>query len=206
MNQLLHVSWKEHFESYEDKSHHINSRLAGHKKYIQHRFDALKGEYAGQSVEKCPSCHFDSAVVKPVEGDVSSVDCFMCRFVGYKISIACPNEDCGRPVNFYSSLGFRVNCSHCDHEIDSSELDEALNTDPSSYNDPDPLVINCPACLGHGSVIPHHSLFICLSCLEVDKDMGICGWCNEGQLGGVGEHSGYIGCEFCDGNSSLLND
>jgi hypothetical protein len=36
--------------------------------------------------------------------------------------------------------------------------------------------------------------------------MEICGYCGEGQIGGVPEHSYLVGCECCDGSAGNMRD
>jgi hypothetical protein len=111
--------------------------------------------------------------------------------------VSCPNEECEDDVYLNSSSG-HSKCKKCKTEIGAEELSNALDTDTREYYDRTDK--NCAWCSGYHTVVQHGDYYVCCECLQIGTDYGVCGWCNEGQLGGGDlEGSHYTGCEFCDG-------
>lgn len=111
-----------------------------------------------------------------------------------------PYQECGETVEVNENWGGSKKCV-CESILDTEQLQEALDTDPiKTDNYFDSTLINCVVCQECDSVTRHHSYFICTNCISVFLKWGICGWCNEGQVGGGDLADSYCsGCEFCEG-------
>lgn len=209
----LLAEWPQ-FKDYESDIWQVSASMEGHRAYLQKAFEAKAEELqahrnAGGRVIDCPSCGFESVTVEEPVGAIAAASCVVCRFFrGSEIAIACRNEDCGAPIRFTSYEGAPGECADCTEPLTKDEVREALDTGDAITKDNyfDHTPINCPHCSGYHSVVEHHSLYVCTECFETEDDFGICGYCSEGQLGGVPEHSYLVGCEFCEGSAARHAD
>ncbi|KKB84720.1 hypothetical protein VW29_10140 [Devosia limi DSM 17137] len=211
--RTLLAEWPE-FEDFQTDIWQISVRMEGHRTYLETAFAAKAAELqshrdAGGRVIHCPSCRFESVKVEDHIDAVAEANCVVCRFFrGSEIAIDCPNEDCGAPIRFTSYDGPPSECPTCNEALSKDEVAAALDTGDAITKDNyfDHVPINCPHCGGYHTVIEHHDRYVCSECFAVDDTYGICGYCSEGQLGGVPEHSSLVGCEFCEGNAGRYSD
>jgi len=211
--RTLLSEWPE-FESYGTQIWQISRKMEGHKAYLKKAYEARRPELkahtdAGGRVIKCPSCHFKSVKVGEPTGAIAEANCLVCRFFnGSEFCIDCSNEDCGKPIRFTSYECPPPKCPKCKTAISKEEIGEILDTSEPLSKDTyvDHVDINCPECSGYHTVVPHHDIYVCTECFHTDETMEVCGWCSDGQLGGVPEHSALVGCDFCDGSTSWNSD
>jgi hypothetical protein len=203
--RLLLNQWEE-FEEYENDIARIHWQMERHRAYLQHVYEVNASdlgahEKAGLQVKDCPRCNFKALKLDRPHGAVALSKCVVCRYGGCEVTLTCPNEDCHSEIVFSSYDGIPKECPECTQEIDQNELRDQLDTGEGVNKDNyfDHVNINCPQCSGYHSVVEHNDIYVCTQCLETDNTYGICGYCSEGQLGGVSEFSALSGCEFCDG-------
>jgi hypothetical protein len=205
--------WHE-FANYKSDIWRIGVKMEKHRAYLQTAFEA-KAEVlqlhrdAGGRVIHCPSCQFESVKVEPSLGAIAEAKCLVCRFFsGTEVTVTCPNPLCSNPIRFTSYDGAPPECPTCKEALSKEAVREALDTGEAITKDNyfDHVEINCPHCSGYHTVVEHHEFYVCTECFETDKEYGVCEYCSEGQLGGVPEHSGMIGCEFCEGNAGRYAD
>lgn len=204
--------WPE-FKKFEDEIWRIGRTMERHRAYLLHVFDSHAGELAnhrkaGLPIRACPVCSFESVLVDaPCEG-VADASCVVCWYTGCEIYFECPNEECNEMITFSSYDGAPKKCIHCNQIIGRADLVKALDTGspitPDNYFDVVP--INCPECSGYHTVVEHGDQYICTQCFTRSDDMGVCGYCGEGQLGGVPEFSSLVGCEACPGSKDYYSD
>jgi hypothetical protein len=206
--RTLLSEWPE-FADYKRDIWQISVKMEGHRAYLEKAFEAKAGELqahrdAGGRVICCPSCRFESVKVEEATNAIAEANCVVCHFFhGSEITVPCPNEDCREPIRFTSYDGRPGACQACETALTKDDVREFLDTGETITKDNyfDYTPINCPHCGGCDTVVQHHDLYVCTECYETDTDYGVCGYCSEGQLGGVPEHSYLVGCEFCDGSA-----
>ncbi|SEO46872.1 hypothetical protein SAMN05216404_12415 [Nitrosospira multiformis] len=210
--RLLLEEWRE-FEAYKENIRFIGFQMECHRAYLVESFKAKQEELGahrkgGGRVAVCPSCKFESVCVFEATGAISPASCVVCRYNGSEIEITCTNEDCRSPIQFNAYEMAPEQCPACGTVIDEDFLQEALNTGEAVTCDNyfDHVDLNCPFCSGYHTVVEHHGGYVCVQCFEMSDEMGICGHCSEGQLGGVSEHSSLVGCEFCEGSAGRYAD
>jgi len=203
--------WQE-FAQFKKEIAQISFMMEGHRPYLQKVFDSKRDELKAHKdkklrIRKCPSCKFKSVKVADPIGSVASISCVVCRYYGSEIKIKCPNPACKQALCFTSDEGAPSECSKCNIEITEDDIKDALDTEPVDQDNYfDHVEKNCPECSTFHSVVAHHSIFVCVNCFAADETLEYCGWCSEGQLGGVPEHSHWSGCEFCDGAAGNQRD
>ena len=211
--RTLLSEWQE-FQPYGTKIWQISAKMEGHKTYLKKAFQAKRAELkahteAGGRVINCPSCSFKSVKVDEPDGAVAAANCLVCRyFHGSEITVPCSDEDCSNEIRFTSYDGPPETCPKCKTSISKEEIAEFLDTGETLSKDNylDHVDINCPECSGYHSVVPHHDIYICTECYHTDTVMEVCGWCSDGQIGGVPEYSSISGCDFCDGSAGWNRD
>ncbi|TQV70255.1 hypothetical protein [Denitrobaculum tricleocarpae] len=212
LHQLLVGGWAPHFVDFEVKIADVETMMQRHRGYLDAKFGSLaetikKHLDAGQSVRSCHSCGYQALLVEPVSGAISAASCLVCWYTGSFVSVDCPGERCHQQIEFDSYVGPPTHCPSCGATIMewiSEGLDTGDPVTPDNYFDHTP--INCPHCNGYHSVVEHHDGYVCTECFEYSEEVGTCGWCSEGQLGGVSEMSHYNGCAFCDGRAGWDRD
>lgn len=209
---LLEKNWSKHFAMFAQEIASVEASMQRHRGYLKAKFDSkadlIKGHTAGGGkVRQCHSCGFDSVLVEHITGSVSSASCVVCWYSGCVVDLDCPTHKCHERFEFDAEQVPPDHCPSCSATI-AEWVPEALNTGEFIHKDNmmDYFDKNCPNCSGYHTVVEHHEGFICTECFDFSEDMGICGWCNDGQLGGVPEHSEYTGCEFCDGRAGWDKD
>lgn len=200
---LFERNWQAYFINFANKISSIENRMLDHRHYLEAKYQSKVNDInshrsGGNEVFNCRFCGYNSMLVTHIEGAISLADCIVCSTVDTVITLECPDDDCHQKIIFDSYSGPPESCSSCKGPIESW-VSEGLDTGEfvTSDNMYDHIDINCPHCLS--GVVEHYNHYICTSCFEYSKTIGVCGWCNEGQLGGVPEFSYHFGCEFCDG-------
>lgn len=203
--------WPE-FSSYKADIFRISHMMEGHRPYLQEVFESKKEELAEHKAKKlevgtCPDCVFDAMKFEQPIGSIMIGSCVVCRNNETVIQIDCPSAECNEVVRFTRSSGAPGECPHCKIDISDDDIHDALNTNPvHKDNYFDNVEINCPQCSGYHTGVEHETTFVCLDCFDVQDKIEICGWCSEGQMGGVPENSHWSGCEFCDGLAGNMGD
>ena len=205
--RILLSQWPE-FNDFREDIRSISRLMEGHRVYLQKVFDSKINDLeehrrAGYRVALCPSCRFESVKILYAIGAVSEANCVVCRFSGSEIVVSCSNEDCKKDICFSSYDGPPPECPNCANVVSAVDIRDQLDTGEPLTKDNycDHIDINCPQCSGYHTVVEHHCIYVCTECYFEDEEIGVCEWCNEGQLGGVPEHSYLSGCEFCDGRA-----
>ncbi len=204
---LLEKNWLTYFKPYRAEIAAVDSKMQKHRAYLKAKFDTKTDEIkahlaSGGKVRACGTCGFDSVLVEHNAGAISSANCVVCWYIGSQVEVECPTPKCQQHIEFDSYEGPPEHCPSCGATIAELVFEE-LNTGEALTKDNmmDHFGKNCPYCGGHHSVVEHHEGFVCTGCFEYSETMEICGWCGEGQLGGVPELSEYVGCEFCEGKA-----
>ncbi|KSV76007.1 hypothetical protein N185_16295 [Sinorhizobium sp. GW3] len=211
--RTLLSEWPE-FTGYGGRIAQISLKMEGHRAYLQKAFEAKAAELqahrdAGGRVILCPSCKFQSVKVDEATGAIADAKCIVCRyFHGTEITVPCPNDECRVEMQFTSYDGPPSHCASCGIALSKRDVRELLDTGEAITKDNyfDHVHINCPHCGGYHSVVSHLSLYVCTECFTTEDEYGICGYCSDGQLGKVPEHSYLTGCEFCDGRAGQDGD
>ena len=208
---LLRNEWKPIFKKYRNRYNELERMMRKHREFLDAKFQAIQPDLekecvAGNQVLTCPACGYEAMAVWQLGGAIHHGSCRVCGRNENYVSQLCMNDECEHSVAFFSSDGPPEFCPEC-NEVYAENLSEALDTDPivgDDYFHRSP--INCPYCSGYHAVVTHHDGYVCTECFEYEEEVGYCGWCNEGQLGGVGEFSELSGCEFCDGRAGWEKD
>lgn len=210
--RILLESWRE-FDGFEKKIGNIGRQMERHREFLEAKFrskaDVLQKHLdEGGRITSCPSCQFKSVRLAAPNGAISRASCAVCRYSGSEIILNCTNPDCGGEIECNSYEGPPSKCPHCETPVDEAFLSEALDTGEAVTYDNyiDHIEINCPQCSGYHTGVSHNDLYVCVQCLESSDVMEVCGYCNEGQIGGVPEHSYLVGCEFCEGSAGRYHD
>ncbi len=206
--RTLLAEWPE-FADYQNDIWQIGVKMEGHQAYLKKAFEAKAPELqahrdTGGRVIHCPSCRLESVKVEGATGAIADATCVVCRFFhGSEITVTCRNEECSGPIRFTSYTGAPTECPSCDTSLTKEDIRDILDTGEAVTKDNyfDYTPINCPHCSGYHAVVEHHDIYVCTECYETDTTYGVCGYCSEGQLGGVPEHSYLVGCEFCEGSA-----
>jgi hypothetical protein len=210
--RVLLESWSE-FAGFEDDISRVGRAMERHRAFLAAKF-ASKAEIlkehrdGGGRVGVCPSCQFEAVRIGPSHGSISPGSCVVCWYAGSEIDLMCTNEYCSKYISFNSYEGAPGECPHCEAVIDQDFLTEALETGEGVNQDNyfDHAYVNCAQCTGYHTGIEHNDLWVCIECFDASDVMEVCGYCNEGQIGGVPEHSYLVGCESCDGAAGNMKD
>jgi len=201
------------FKKYRTDIVRISAKMEGHRTFLERVFESKAEELgihraAGLNIGKCPSCGFDAVKLGKQHGALVEADCAVCRYVGTEVHVKCSNDACGADIVFNSYGGHPVYCETCDEQLDKDDLRYQLDTGPGYHKDTmiDYIHINCASCISYHSVVEHEKVYVCLECFDTSDKYGVCGYCGDGQLGGVDEFSSFTGCEFCDGASARYAD
>jgi hypothetical protein len=208
---LLRNDWKLIFKKYRKRYNDLERKMRKHREFLDTKFQAIqpdleKERAAGNQIHLCPACGYEAMSVWLLGGVIYHGNCRVCGRIENYVSQPCMNDDCKHPIAFFASDGAPEHCLKCE-DVYAENLKEALDTDSISIDDyQSRSPINCPYCSGYHSVVTHHDGYVCTECFEYEDEVGFCGWCAEGQLGGVGEFSELSGCEFCDGKTGWDRD
>lgn len=209
---LLEKNWQNHFSQFQGDIHAVEHKMQKHRAYLKAKFESKSDEIAahaasGGGVHPCHSCGFEAVLAEPITALISSASCVVCWYSGSVVGVDCPTPTCQEHIVFDSEEGPPEHCPSCGATI-AAWVPEALNTGEALNKDNmmDHFDMNCPYCGGYHTVVEHFGGYACTQCYEYSEDMEVCGWCSEGQLGGVPEHSDYAGCEFCDGRAGWDSD
>ncbi|MCP1558833.1 UNVERIFIED_ORG: DNA polymerase III alpha subunit (gram-positive type) [Methylobacterium sp. SuP10 SLI 274] len=210
--RTLLAQWQE-FEKFSNDVAHISFKMERYQVYLKKVFesraqDIQKHINSGNKISKCRSCGFEAVEVSDPIGAIAYAKCLVCRYNGSEITVACQNEDCGESICFTSYDGPPDKCPKCEENLTKDEVRDFLDTGEGIHKDNyfDHVPVNCPQCSGYHTVIEHESIYVCSECYETDDSYEVCGYCSEGQLGGVPEHSYLVGCEFCEGAAERYRD
>lgn len=211
----LLAKWDGIFEPYDERIQHINSKMKRHSVYLKTVYKNILPKIKlaiknGAIFTDCRVCRNKSSELKELTEYLYACRCKVCHFSDEFISIPCQEEDCIGLIKIdgYASGQSEYICPECDAAITHQELSEILDNETVTYdNYMDSVEMNCAECEVPSEVIRHGEYYICLNCFYVDGELSICGWCNEGQIGGGSlEFSALTGCSFCDGNSGYHKD
>lgn len=213
LQKLLENNWNSVFIEFKEKISSIDKKMRDHQGYLDAKYKSLIPDIktitsSGGRVKNCYSCGYDTAHVENIEGDISLGACLLCSVSETIIKLECPDSECTQEIEFGNYFGPPEFCSSCGTPFESW-VSEGLDTGVGTTSDNmlDHIDINCPNCPSqHHSVVEHHSQYICITCFDFSSKIGVCEWCNEGQLGGVPEYSYLTGCESCDGNAGWHDD
>lgn len=207
----LFEKWDFIFSRYTEKITAINLSMKAHEVYLDTVYDRIKPEIEaarkkGSKFINCPMCKKEASEEFQRTDYIFEYKCRVCLFPHELIKIKCPGKNCKHEVEIESGdPDQKIVCDTCDEEISRKEISDILDTEHFDYGDH--RSINCAACGGMDAVIQHHDFFICTDCFYITQEMGVCGWCSEGQIaGGDLEYSYHGGCEFCDGHAGWTKD
>ena len=115
---LLEKSWADHFGDFGHKIAGIEARMARHRGYLQAKFETTSDERkkhidAGHQIDTCPTCGFEALMIYECQTAVSSANCAVCWYTENRVSIKCPNPDCGETIELNSLSGPPKECSEC---------------------------------------------------------------------------------------------
>ena len=202
--------WSTVFEDYQERIQSLNYEMKAHEVYLVTVFDQIKPEIKrdkqkGAIYRKCTYCKREASKENKLTEHVCECKCKVCLGAGYVLKIPCP--ECEKIIEVEEGWDGEKACE-CGYQLDQEALSDAVDTDPVTHDNYfDYTHINCAACGGYQTVVHHHELLICTECTSVFNEWGVCGWCNEGQVGGGDlEHSYYSGCELCDGYAGHMRD
>jgi len=207
--------WHEIFTPYQEKIFHVNNKMKRHNVYLKTVYKNMLPEIKlatskGIVFANCGICHNRSSEITKLTEYLYACRCRVCHFSDEYLRVVCPQDDCDGIIKID---GFSIGqtayfCPECEYELSQESLSDMLDGDPRTYDDyVDHINMNCAECGVADEVIRHDNYYICLSCLYVDGELNICGWCNEGQIGGGDlEFSGVTGCSFCDGSAAWYKD
>lgn len=212
LNQLI-GKWYPIYESYKDKINSLEIQMRRHQEYLKAVYEQLKPEIEKEvkkdvRFRRCGSCKQPASKVSPLSDTLSTSKCLVCSTEESLMQLECYN--CEKKVEFSEydfNNEFTFICK-CSAQLDQGYIKEILDTNPATTGDYlDFFPINCAECSGYDTVVQHYDFWVCTQCLNVNKEMNVCGWCNEGQIGGGEmEYSELNGCEFCEGKLGWFRD
>lgn len=212
LNRLMRDDWPSLF------GHSLNQKLALDEthllqnnefyatakfKYIKPQLDQLVAQ--GLAVSDCPHCK-QIATVEYVSNENSThplyeLRCHVClREVDKYIEANCP--ECTTAQRIYPD-DQDFTCQKCHHSLTKySLLDEGTGRAKDSLYSP--LPASCSDCGGYESICEYDGGYFCTQCFTLHESLEPCGYCNH-YSNDVGEFSIINGCNFCDGNTKLLD-
>ena len=195
VDRLLET-WKDEFARFKPNIEQIRSSIKRNNAFLGVAFEKLKPAIeketrAGAVFRICPGCGYMSSQVSKASKLLSTGSCLVCSLSDTIVEISCPR--CEEKIRISSSQDNTRRCNECKFEVIAPDLASLMDKDTSLG------AMNCAFCQTDGSVVRHGSTNVCVECLE-SGDVAQCEWCNEWQLGGDLEFSGFSGCEFCYGN------
>jgi hypothetical protein len=182
----------------------IEVKMRGHREFLNAVFDTLRPEIrqlrsTGKRIVGCPVCGLEAAVVTPVTSQVGDMACLVCSAVDTLITMECPEEDCGAPVDLPGWWGAAQKCPVCGETITSDQISADLDTTLRDLSDPH-TAMNCALCQSPDSVVEHEDIYVCIECFGYERSIAYCESCDELQIGGGDLRYSYnVGCEFCEG-------
>ncbi len=186
----------------------IDQDFAEHRLYAKAKFESLAERLAeiadaGGVLVDCHSCTFKAAERREELAAVFSSRCLVCNACRRWMVTPCPS--CSVDLTNEGDDG--AACKSCDAAFTMEELVEHLNqeiiTKDNYFDVMTPA--NCANCEGYHTVISWDGSYVCLNCIEHSDEIGVCGWCGEGNNGEL-EASFVYGCSACDGNVKLMNE
>lgn len=218
LHQLLSVTWKDKYQSYdfEDIKIKINERRV----ILLLEYDKLKkrGEFTKANenglLHYCPVCEFKSYIYSQdkrilVVGDA---DCKVCGHSSRVVEVFC--NECNKKTLLENANGPCLNCfdtdNSCDKTFTKKELIKLLALQDryyeKGYSEP---AIRCVNCYNDNVYMfkDYEGKYFCLDCFEIHSSISQCEWCNERVAGGTqNEFSYYTGCENCGGRQEGRED
>lgn len=197
---LLLIRWEDVFKKWETKLFEFDAKLMKYHDYLEAIFNTVKSNIEKQKLDgfwftECPSCHFEAISHINKERIVYNASCMVCGLSNRYINVHCPK--CNN-LTAISEGEEEVKCSFCKHELNSSEIYEALETSGETAH--------CSECSGYHSVAGvDDGKWVCLDCHYFFDEMDQCEWCGDLNTGDM-NHSYLSGCNVCEGLSGWQSD
>ena len=208
---LIRHEWRPVFKKYRNKVNALENKMRQHSEFLDAKFQAIQPDLknekqSGNKILDCPACKYKAMATWKLGGAIYHGNCRVCGRIENYIKLSCQNNSCQKVISFFASDLPPTFCTKCNEPI-RDNIKDLLDTDPISYDEYGTRSeINCPHCGGYHTVVTHHDGFVCSACFEYEDEVGVCDWCSDGQLGGVGEYSSLSGCDFCDGRIGWEKD
>lgn len=206
LHRLLTGQWQASFDKWQRDISKIDRRLRSQNEFLKVVFDQKKEEItakrkSGSLITKCPSCGFKAQIHDHALEELYEAECLVCGLVDRCINIEC--VDCNRPIRFVNE-GFK-SCK-CGKAYEPEDLADALFDHGAAHvaamdGDDSVSLGSCSDCDGYHTVVELKTGgYLCASCFGLFNALEYCEWCNEPNTGDM-EHSGWNGCNHCDGRS-----
>lgn len=207
---LVTKQWSETFDSYLKHFEMFNKRIYRNTDFLQVKYDAIDKDIdnekkKGTEVLSCPSCHFNSAVVKKTNYWGKDFECLVCDVkdeIPTEIKTAIPCEHCNEPVPYFL---LRSNeCNHCSGEISEKyALDEYVKIYHEGLEDDEDLyncfpVGHCHNCESErATVVVIEGVEVCVCCGVQGWRIMLCEHCSE-YVTGDRDQIVYFACHLCE--------
>jgi hypothetical protein len=183
IHQLLTTRWRAHFELIQKTLERMERSMRKRRPYLRAKFEGLKerfaeAEAAGLRCVECPSCGFESLVMKQQLGELSHGLCLVCDWYRVQLAFECPN--CGDQTEALDD-GFGT-CDHCGKAFDAYQIAHVLEDPTGRYRawtdgDDSGLSGNCILCEMEETVVPYHGRYLCTNCFDLSDERHNCPWC-----------------------------
>lgn len=203
LHKLLTRDWKPEFAAYQSRIAELHQIVSDTRNYLQAKYDALlpdiqKGQQRGTVFSNCKFCGFTAARRKTLLANLESAVCVVCDGTSNYLRESC--SDCANTIFIYE-LG-EAYCEDCDK---TTNLEFFLDKyAPITHIEKNIFAENrayCSYCefTDDPSAAPFHEQWLCLSCLQLHDEVGVCGWCNT-LIAGDTEDTYVYGCKmWCEG-------
>ncbi|ENM3767982.1 hypothetical protein V9R55_003536 [Vibrio cholerae] len=207
---LVTKQWSEIFDSYLKHFERFNKRIYRNTDFLQVKYDAIDKDIEnekkkGTEVLTCPSCHFNSAVVKKTNYWGKDFECLVCDVkdeIPKEIKAAISCEHCDKLVSYFL---LRSNeCNHCSGEISEKyALDEYIKIYHEGYEDDEDLyhclpVGHCHNCESEtATVVVIEGVEVCVSCGVQGWRIMFCEHCSE-YVTGDRNKIVHFACHLCE--------
>lgn len=188
----------------------IERSLVDQREYAQELFNQLKptldmAERSGVVFITCPSCSLRAAELSEERSWLRNYSCRVCEGGWSEMDMACPECSTAGVLTAYES--FTCSDPACGHTVGVDDLFDAIDQNPSTHDNYLDAVTpaNCDECQSHQSVCTYGAEYLCVNCLNVFDNVYACEWCGECGTE-YREHSGWSGCEHCDGKVGHIKD
>ena len=203
--EQLFVKWADQVTEFNEQIANLRWKMHQNVQFLAIKFDRLGPEIKeakakGIDFANCAGCNHDAAKIETLSDELAEHHCLVCGLFETCLTILCPS--CKVTMRVEHDYADMRSCPACKNQIAASELAHILNTHyvKPKYH----TFISCGHCISTNSVVLHGKRYICSVCLEIEKKVASCEWCNELQIGGGDlEFSFETGCEFCDGRAEM---
>lgn len=213
---LVNTQWLDVFSDYQNHFELLNKKIYKNTGFLKVKYEAIKKDIniekkRGNEIVNCPSCNFDSALIKKTNYWGKDFECLVCDVkdeIPAEIKEEIPCCNCNNSIAYFM-LDDKI-CPHCDKEIinkyalneyiklyHSSFYDNEDEYDGENINDHYPIAY-CHACSSKiASVVEINGMNVCVLCGERGWEVIECEDCDEHVTGDINKII-HFACHLCE--------